>query len=178
MHKSDAGAVRTGVSGPAAVERAAREVLDAARAHGYVPEGVLVQAMAGEGTELLLGIAGDPRFGPLVALASGGATAELVGDVQVRLAPIGPAEAGGMITGLRGFPLLEGFRGRPRADIAALRDAVLRVGALAADHPELAELDCDPLIAGPAQADRRRRPRAAGAAAPAAAVRGGRALTG
>ena len=54
-----------------------------------------------------------------------------------------------MITGLRGSPLLEGFRGRPRADVAALRDALLRVGALAADHPELAELDCDPLIAGP-----------------------------
>jgi acyl-CoA synthetase (NDP forming)/GNAT superfamily N-acetyltransferase len=152
VQKSDAGAVRTGVTGPTAVERAAREVLDAAREHGYAPEGVLVQAMAGGGTELLLGIAGDPRFGPLVALAAGGATAELVGDVQVRLAPIGPSEAGRMIAGLRGFPLLEGFRGRPRADIAALRDAVLRVGALAAGHPELAELDCNPLVAGPAGA--------------------------
>ena len=70
-----------------------------------------------EGTELLLGIAGDPRFGPLVALALGGALAELVGDVQVRLAPVGPAEADRMITGLRGFPLLDGFRGRPRADL-------------------------------------------------------------
>jgi acyl-CoA synthetase (NDP forming)/GNAT superfamily N-acetyltransferase len=147
--KSDVGAVRIGVSGPTAVERAAREVLAAAREHGYVPDGVLVQAMAGGGTELLLGIAGDPRFGPLVALAAGGATAELIGDVQVRLAPIGPAEAGRMIAGLRSFPLLEGFRGQPRADIAALRDAVLRVGALAAGHPEVAELDCNPLVAGP-----------------------------
>ena len=149
VHKSDAGAVCTGVTGPAAVERAARAVLDAARRHGHVPEGVLVQAMAGAGTELLLGVAGDPRFGPLVALATGGEEAELVADVQVRLAPIGPAEAGRMISGLRGFPLLEGFRGRPRADIGALRDAVLRVGAMAADHPALVELDCNPLIAGP-----------------------------
>ena len=147
--KSDVGAVRTGVSGPTAVERGAREVLDAARAHGKVPEGVLVQAMADGGAELLLGIAGDPRFGPLVALAAGGATAELVRDVQVRLAPVGPAEAERMITRLRSFPLLDGFRSRPRADLEALRDAVLRVGALAAAHPELSELDCDPLVAGP-----------------------------
>jgi acyl-CoA synthetase (NDP forming) len=137
------------VSGPTAVERATREVAEAAREHGYEPDGVLVQRMAGGGTELLLGIAGDPRLGPLVALAAGGATAELVGDVQVRLAPIGPREAGAMIAGLRSRPLLEGFRGRPRADVDALRDAVVRVAALAAAHPELAELDCDPLVAGP-----------------------------
>jgi acyl-CoA synthetase (NDP forming) len=105
--------------------------------------------MAGGGTELVLGIVGDARLGPLVALAAGGATAALVGDVQVRLAPIGPREAERMITGLRALPLLDGFRGRPRADIGALRDAVLRVGALAAAHPELAALDCDPLVAGP-----------------------------
>ena len=107
---------------------------------------------AGAGTELLLGIAGDPRLGPLVALAAGGEEAELVADVEVRLAPIGPQEADGMISGLRSFPLLDGSRGRPRADIAALRDAVIRVGALAAEQPELAELDCNPLVAGPAGA--------------------------
>ena len=112
-------------------------MLAAARDHGYAPEGVLVQRMAGGGTELLLGIAGDPRFGPLVALAAGGATAELVRDVEVRLAPIGPEEAARMISGLRSFPLLDGFRGRPRGDIAALRDAVVRLGALAAGHPGL-----------------------------------------
>ena len=55
-----------------------------------------------------------------------------------------------MIAGLRSFPLLDGFRGRPRADLAAVRDALLRIGALAAQHPAVAELDCDPLIAGPA----------------------------
>ena len=104
--------------------------------------------MAGAGNELLAGVASDPSFGPLVVLAAGGATAELLGDVEARLAPVGPREADGMITGLRGFPLLDGFRGRPRADLAALRDALLRVGALAEQHPAVAELDCDPLIAG------------------------------
>jgi acetate---CoA ligase (ADP-forming) len=152
VHKSEAGAVRVGLSGPAAVERAAREVLAAARDQGYEPEAVLVQRMAPAGVELLAGVAGDARFGPLVALAAGGATTELLGDVQVRLAPVGPREADGMITGLRSFPLLDGFRGRPRADLGALRDALLRIGALAAQHPEVAELDCDPLVAGPAGA--------------------------
>jgi len=150
LHKSEVGAVRAGVSGPAAVERAAREVLSAARGHGYAPDGVLVQRMAPAGTELLVGVAGDARFGPLVALAAGGEVAELLGDVQVRLAPVGPREADGMIAGLRSYPLLDGFRGRPHADLGALRDALLRIGALAAQHAEVAELDCDPLVAGPA----------------------------
>jgi acyl-CoA synthetase (NDP forming) len=150
LRKAEAGAVRTGVSGPTAVERAAREVLTAARAHGFAPDGVLVQRMAPAGSELLAGVAADPSFGPLVVLAAGGATAELLGDVEARLAPVGPREADGMIAGLRSFPLLDGFRGRPRADLGALRDALLRIGALAAEHPAIAELDCDPLIAGPA----------------------------
>ena len=148
--KAEAGAVRVGLSGPTAVERAARDVLDAAREHGFEPEGVLVQRMAPAGNELLAGVASDPSFGPLVVLAAGGATAELLGDVEARLAPVGPREADGMISGLRSFPLLDGFRGRPRADLAALRDALLRIGALADQHPAVAELDCDPLIAGPA----------------------------
>ena len=150
LRKAEAGAVRVGVTGPTAVERAAREVLAAAREHGFAPDGVLVQRMAPAGSELLAGVASDPSFGPLVVLAAGGATAELLGDVETRLAPVGPREADGMIAGLRSFPLLDGFRGRPRADLPALRDALLRIGALADQHPAVAELDCDPLIAGPA----------------------------
>ena len=146
--KSDIGAVALDLSGPTAVERGAHAVLAAARAHGHEPTAVLVQEMA-RGTELLLGIAGDPRFGPLVAVGAGGATGQLVGDVQVRLAPVGPREAREMVAGLRTFPLLDGFRGRPPADLAAVHDAVLRIGALAAAHPEVAELDCDPVVAGP-----------------------------
>jgi acyl-CoA synthetase (NDP forming)/GNAT superfamily N-acetyltransferase len=147
--KSDVGAVRLGVHGPTAVERAAQAVLDAAESTGHVPHGILVQRMAEPGTELLVGITGDPRFGPLVAVGAGGATAELVGDVQIRLAPVGPREAGAMLRALRTFPLLEGFAGRPRADVAAVEQVVLRVGALADAHPEVAELDCNPVVAGP-----------------------------
>ena len=173
VRKSDVGAVRLDLHGLTAVERAAQDVLGAAESAGHVPEGVLVQRMAEAGTELLVGITGDPRFGPLVAVGAGGATAELFGAVQVRLAPVGPREAGAMLRGLRTFPLLEGFAGHPPADLGAVEDAVLRIGALAAAHPEVAELDCNPVVAGPAGAvvvDARARLEPAPPQAPYAAV--------
>ena len=93
---------------------------------------------------------GDPEWDAAVARVRA-EHADILARVQaLNSAPVGPREADGMITGLRSFPLLDGFRGRPRADLAALRDALLRIGALAAQHPAVAELDCDPLIAGPA----------------------------
>jgi acyl-CoA synthetase (NDP forming) len=165
--------VRLDVHGPTAVERAAQDVLDAAESAGHPADGVLVQRMAAAGTELLVGITGDPRFGPLVAVGAGGATAELFGDVQVRLAPVGAREAGAMLRALRTFPLLEGFAGRPRADVAAVEQVVLRIGALAAAHPEVAELDCNPVVAGAAGAivvDARARLEPPTAQAPYAAV--------
>jgi acyl-CoA synthetase (NDP forming) len=74
---------------------------------------------------------------------------ELLGDVQVRLAPLGPRAADDMLRRLKTFPLLDGYRGRPRADLASLRDLVTRVAALAATHPAVAELDLNPVIATP-----------------------------
>jgi acyl-CoA synthetase (NDP forming) len=91
----------------------------------------------------------EKGFGPLVAVGSGGTTAELIGDVQVRLAPVGPREAGAMLRELRTFPLLDGFCGAPHADVGAVENIVARVAALAAAHPEIAELDCNPVVAGP-----------------------------
>ena len=74
---------------------------------------------------------------------------ELLGDVQVRLAPLGPRAADDMLRGLKTFPLLDGYRGRPKTDLDSLRDLVMRVGALAATHPAVAELDLNPVIATP-----------------------------
>ena len=146
-HKSDVGAVRLGLAGAAPAERAAQRDRGRRRAAGHQLDGYLVQAMAPEGDELLVGVVGDPAFGPLVAIGAGGTTAELIRDVQVRLAPIGAREAGVMLRSLRTFPLLDGYRGRRQADIAAVEDVLLRVSALAAAHPEIAELDCNPVIA-------------------------------
>jgi acyl-CoA synthetase (NDP forming) len=73
----------------------------------------------------------------------------LIRDIQVRLAPVGRGEAAEMVRALRTFPLLDGYRGRPRADLPAVVDALVRLAALAAAHPEIAELDCNPVIVGP-----------------------------
>jgi acyl-CoA synthetase (NDP forming)/GNAT superfamily N-acetyltransferase len=147
VHKSDAGAVRLGVE-PAEVATAAEAVLAAARAAGADPQGVLVQRMAEPGVELLIGVTCDRDFGPVVACAAGGVAAELIDDVQVRLAPLDRGEAAAMVRSLRMFPLLDGYRGAPRADVAAVEDIVVRIAALAAAHPQVAELDCNPVIVG------------------------------
>ena len=147
LHKTELGAVRLDLS-PSAAARAAREMREVLAAAGTPPEGFLVQRMAPAGPELLVGVVGDPRFGPLVAVGAGGAMAELLGDVQVRLAPVGARAAGEMLRELRTFALLDGYRGSAPADIGAVEDVVVRVAALAAAHPEVAELDCNPLIAG------------------------------
>jgi len=145
VHKADAGAVALGLSGPAAVTRAARAM--AAAIPGV--EGFLVQRMAPEGAELIVGVVGDPDFGPIVACGAGGHAVELLGDVAVRLAPLGPRAASAMVRSLRTFPLLDGYRGAPPCDVAAIEDVLLRVSALAAQHPEIAELDCNPLRTAP-----------------------------
>jgi acyl-CoA synthetase (NDP forming) len=145
VHKSDAGGVDLGARGEAAATRAARRVARAVRrATGAAPEAFLVQRMVPTGTELIVGVVGDPDFGPVVACGAGGRAVELLGDVAVRLAPLGPRAAHEMLRSLRTFPLLDGYRGTPRADVAAVEDVLLRVSALAAAHPEIAELDCNP----------------------------------
>ena len=105
--------------------------------------------MAPRGVEMLVGVVSDPQFGPVVACGAGGTAVELLGDVQVRLAPVAPIEATDMIRALRTFPLLDGFRDAPRADVRALEDIVVRIGWLAANHPEIAELDLNPVIVAP-----------------------------
>ena len=149
VHKADAGGVVLGVTGQAAATRAARAMAGAVRKAGHEPDGFIVQRMAPTGPELIVGIVGDPDFGPVVACGAGGHAVELLGDVAVRLAPLGPRAAGAMLRSLRTFPLLDGYRGAAPADLAAVEDVLLRVSALGAAHPEIAELDCNPLHAGP-----------------------------
>lgn len=149
VHKADVGAVALGVSGRAAATRTARAMAKSVRAAGYEPEGFLVQRMAPPAPELIVGIVGDPDFGPVVACGAGGHATELLGDVAVRLAPLGPRAARAMLRSLRTFPLLDGYRGAVPSDVAAVEEVLLRVSALGAAHPEIAELDCNPLIAGP-----------------------------
>jgi acetyltransferase len=101
------------------------------------------------GQELILGIKRDPSFGPVVLLGLGGVTAEALGDVSLRLAPVDDAEAGQMMDQLRGAELLKGFRGQPAVKRPALLEAVMRLSILASCLPAIAELDINPLLAGP-----------------------------
>ena len=91
----------------------------------------------------------DPSFGPLVVFGLGGVTVEVLGDHVSRLAPLTDQDAREMVTGLRGSRLLTGYRGQPAVDVEGLVDVLHRVSRLAEDMPEVAELDCNPVIATP-----------------------------
>ena len=137
VHKTERGAVALGL-------RNGREVADAARAIGGP---VLVQAMVTGGVELLAGVVQDPSFGPLVAFGPGGVFAELIGEATFRIAPITDIDTTEMITTGKAGRLVAGYRGAAPADQVALTDLLTRLSALAEDHPELVELDLNPIIA-------------------------------
>ncbi|MDW5598659.1 GNAT family N-acetyltransferase [Conexibacter stalactiti] len=146
LHKSDRGGVRLDLSGPTAVKRAAQRMREQLAAAGAPLEGWLVQAMAPSGIELLVGSTTDPVFGPVVACGLGGRAVELLRDVAVRLTPVTDRGARNMVRELGTYPLLEGYRGAPVVDVAALEQVVLRVSALVEAHPEVVELDCNPVV--------------------------------
>ena len=108
-------------------------------------DGFLVQRMVAGEVELLVGVVHDPSFGPVLACGADGTAVELLKDVAVRLTPLTDLDAAEMVRSLATFPLLDGYRGAPKADVGALEDLLLRVGALVEAHPEVAELDCNPV---------------------------------
>ena len=97
----------------------------------------------------MVGIADDPLFGPLVAFGLGGVHVEVLGDVRFRIAPLTDLDADSLLRGIRGFKLLQGYRGHPPVDLDALRELLLRIARLAEEVPEIAELDLNPVIALP-----------------------------
>jgi len=148
IHKTDAGGVLLGLRGARAVREGAREIEAAVRAGGHELEGLVVQPMAEPGVELLMGVVHDESFGPVIACGAGGTRAELLGDVAVRITPLTDLDASEMLRSLRTFPLLDGYRGAPPCDLAAVEDVLLRLSALVEAHPEVAEMDANPVIAG------------------------------
>ncbi|MFQ5877529.1 MAG: acetate--CoA ligase family protein [Acidobacteriota bacterium] len=167
VHKTERGAVRVDLRNGdevAAACRAIRAAIGDARLRYQV------QAMIRGGHETILGITQDPKFGPLVMFGLGGVYVEVMRDVVFRRAPITDVEAREMVHGIRGYPLLAGARGTPRADEEFLVEALIRLGRLAGDQPEIEQLDVNPLIVG---SDRRgsfvvdARVRISGARAPA-----------
>ncbi len=148
-HKTEAKAVKLGLTSDRELAAAYDEVL--ANAQAYDPQaridGVLVQEMLRGGTEAILGITNDPLFGPAVMFGLGGIFAEIMKDVSFRIAPVTLSMAREMIAEIKGYPLLTGARGRAHADIDALADAIVKLSALAVDlHDHVAELDINPLF--------------------------------
>jgi acyl-CoA synthetase (NDP forming) len=146
-HKSDLGLVVVGIGSAAEVRRTYADLV--ARSP-VVPDGILVCPTAAPGVECVVGVSQDALFGPVVMFGLGGVLVEVLGDVTFRVPPFDRAEAGRMICEVKGFPLLTGVRGQPKADLKALVDVILKVQRLAVDHTEtIAELDINPLVVHP-----------------------------
>lgn len=147
LHKSEAGGIMLNVTGPDAVSEGYRQLLQNARdAHPAAQiDGVLVEAMAPPGHDVIIGMRRDPQFGPLLMFGLGGIYVELLTDVSFRVAPLSRSQARTMITETRAGKLLAGVRGQPPADIEAVVDCLLRLGRLALDCPQIAEIEVNPL---------------------------------
>jgi acetate---CoA ligase (ADP-forming) len=151
-HKSDLGAVVLGLRGDDAVYAAALTLLETGRRHGLTVRGLLVEAMASPGVELILGMRRDPQFGPAVLVGLGGTLTEVLDDVAIRLAPLDATAAAAMLDDLRGARLLRGVRGRPPVDRGALVAMLVALGRLGLERPDVLEVDLNPVIASPAGA--------------------------
>ncbi|MEU5595028.1 acetate--CoA ligase family protein [Streptomyces sp. NPDC020298] len=146
LHKSDAGGVALGLAGPDELLAAFREMHARLGAPSYS-----VEAMAdlSDGIELIVGVNRDPRFGPVAMVGLGGVLAEALHDVAFALAPVPAGHAERLLRGLRTAALLDGVRGRPALDVTAAAAAVETITAFAAAHPELAEIEVNPLLVRP-----------------------------
>jgi acetyl coenzyme A synthetase (ADP forming)-like protein len=151
VHKTEIGGVRLDLADEAAVRQAFEAIHDrlAADQNLDAMEGVLVQPMVRGGTELMVGVTHDPLFGPLAAFGLGGIHVEILGDVCFRVTPLTDRDAAEMVRAVRGYRLLEGYRGHPPADVPAVEEVLLRVGRLVEEVPEVSELDLNPVFALP-----------------------------
>jgi acyl-CoA synthetase (NDP forming) len=146
VHKTERGGVQLGLAGADDVRRAFATMHDRL---GAEMGGATLQAMVEPGVETIVGVTRDPSFGSLVLFGMGGVEAELLRDTVLRIVPLTDRDASEMVRSIRSSPLLFGFRGAPEVDVASLEDALLRIGLLAEHVPEIAELDCNPLVVSP-----------------------------
>ncbi|MGZ5126842.1 MAG: acetate--CoA ligase family protein [Burkholderiales bacterium] len=149
LHKSDAGGVKLNVAGVDAIKRAIGDITASVKRHAPAAEiaGVLAAPMAGKGVEMIVGVTRDPQFGPVLMLGLGGVFVEVIRDVVFRALPVSKADVEEMLRDLRYKAMLDGTRGLPPVDKAALRELMLKVSALAGAHPEIMEIDLNPVIA-------------------------------
>jgi acyl-CoA synthetase (NDP forming) len=149
IHKSDAGGVKVNLKTQTEVKTAYKQILENAKKYkaDAAIAGVLVQEMVPQSTEVIIGAIKDAQFGQTLMFGLGGIFVELLKDVTFRVAPIAEQDAAEMISGVKAFPLLNGYRGNPAADVKALVDVLLCVSKLVMEHPEIKELDLNPVMA-------------------------------
>jgi acetate---CoA ligase (ADP-forming) subunit beta len=149
IHKSDAGGVKLDLKTAAQVGKAYDDVMKAARKR-YPDariQGVSVQKMARPGVEIIIGVSRDPQFGPVLMFGLGGILVEVLKDVSFRIVPLAKRDAREMIREIKGYPVLQGYRGQPPVDVAALEDMILKVSDFVEKHPEVEQIDLNPVFA-------------------------------
>ncbi len=148
-HKSDAGGVKVNLGDRAAVEKAFDEIMFSAK-EKYPDaniEGVSVQAMARSGVEVIIGMTQDPSFGPVLMFGLGGVMVEVLKDVAFKIVPLDRKDAANMIREIRGYKILEGYRGQEPADIAYLEEMILKLSEFIEKTPDIQEIDMNPVFA-------------------------------
>lgn len=148
VHKSDVGGVIVGVKNIDEVHSTYNRILDNVKRRSPKARiaGVLIQEMAPTGIEVIVGATKDPQFGPAVMFGLGGIFVEVLKDVTFRIAPIKEDEAVEMISEVKAYPLLIGYRNTPPADLKAITQILLNTSKLVIDHPEIKELDLNPIM--------------------------------
>jgi acetyl-CoA synthetase (ADP-forming) len=148
IHKSDVGGVVVGLKTAKDVRNAYKQILSNVKRHKADAKivGVLVQEMAPSSTEVIVGAIKDPQFGPALMFGLGGIFVEVLKDVTFRVAPITVDEAREMITEVKAYPLLKGYRNQPPADIEAIVQILLNTSRLVMEHQEIKELDLNPIM--------------------------------
>ncbi|RME50229.1 MAG: CoA-binding protein, partial [Deltaproteobacteria bacterium] len=149
IHKSDIGGVIVGISDEAQLRGALRDLLDRTMRHKISGAAFIVQRMVPAGRETILGVNNVPNFGPLIMFGLGGTHVEIFKDVAFGIAPLSDADARELIRSIRSYPVLSGVRGEAGVCEEALVEALLRLSQLAADFPEIAEIDINPFLAFP-----------------------------
>ena len=154
VHKSDSGGVKLGLANATQVGKAYTEIISSVK-QAY-PEaqiqGVSVQPMAPSGVEVIVGMSKDPQFGPVLMFGLGGILVEVLKDVSFRIVPVTERDAREMIREIKGYPILEGYRGQKPASIPALEQLIVKVSQFVEKNPQIKELDLNPIFAYPDKA--------------------------
>lgn len=149
VHKTDAGGVKLNLKTSAQVAKAYEDIMKSIK-EKYPQakiQGVSVQKMAKPGVEVIIGMSKDAQFGPVIMFGLGGVWVEVLKDVSFRIVPMEPRDAHEMIEEIKGRPLLEGYRGQEAVDKKILEKMILAVSAFVEQHPEIKELDLNPVFA-------------------------------